>query len=111
MGSLVKSFRVKAPLKELVSYLSTSEDFSRVYRKTFEEKGIAVLIGEQFFLRTGSWAGITIIVKEESANSCSLDVIAFAGGAGIFNISWFSEESYIEKLVRFIKRRYPIEEL
>jgi len=111
VGTIVRSFRVRASLKDVVRTLSKEDSYSSVYVKVFEDARIAVLIGEKLFLRTGSWAGITLVIKESSPTSCVIDAIGFAGGRGLLNISWFSEESYIEELMNFLRKHYEVEEL
>ena len=108
MATTVQSFKVMAPFKDLVNILSKDSRFGGAYTKIFDEAKVAVLCGEEFFLRTSSWAGITIIVKELSSNLCAVDAIGFAGAQGLLKISWFSEESYIKKLITFLEQHYKV---
>ena len=111
MATTVRSFRVVAPFEDLINKLSGKSEFSNVYVKVFRDSKVAVLCGEEFFLRTRSWTGITIVVRETAPNTCVVDAIGFAGVQGILKISWFSEESYIDYFEEFLRKHYQVEVL
>lgn len=48
---------------------------------------------EKFFLRTGSYTGLTVMLTQ-SAGAQYADIVGFGGGEGLFNISWGSNSEY-----------------
>lgn len=48
---------------------------------------VVLLVFEKYFWRTGSSAGLTILLTEADGKQTA-DIIGSAGGEGLFNVSW-----------------------
>lgn len=48
---------------------------------------VVLLVFEKYFWRTGSSAGLTILLTETDGKQTA-DIIGSAGGEGLFNVSW-----------------------
>lgn len=63
---------------------------------------MSVYIGEHYkFITNSAQADIVIINFKEGKTV--IDVLGTAGGSGIFNISWWSESSFVNRMVKRIE--------
>lgn len=63
----------------------------------------AVLLSyEKYFLRNGSYTGLTVLLTE-SAGVQHADIVGFGGGEGLFNISWGSNAEYADDAARILQ--------
>jgi len=79
--------------------------FGNIYCKVFarENKRIGAILDEKWFLRTNSSVALAIFVEELSSDECLVDLVSYAGGVGLLNISWDSHLDYIADVLRFLK--------
>jgi len=80
--------------------------FGQVYYNLFTQdnsRKVGVILGEKFFLRTASYAAITILLEEIDDKKCQLDIISHAGGEGFLDISYGSHPSYVYEVLKFIE--------
>lgn len=61
--------------------------------KTVSDCKIGLIVLEKFYMRTSSYANLTVLITEHNGQQTA-DIIASAGGGGIFNISWGSNKSF-----------------
>jgi len=80
--------------------------FCKIYYNIFKlnDKRIGIMLDEKWFLRTGSVAGLAIIIEELSDLKVRIEIISFAGGEGLLNISWGSHKSYCHDVLNHIKK-------
>jgi len=82
-------------------------EFGQIYYNLFnqnEVRKVGVILGEKYFLRTGSFAAIAILLEEIGENKCQLDIISYAGGEGLLDLSYGSHPSYVQDVLRFLRR-------
>lgn len=58
-----------------------------------DDTTVILLVFEKYYMRNGSYAGLTVQLIE-SKNVQIADIIASAGGEGIFNISWGANSDF-----------------
>jgi len=82
-----------------------SEEFGKIYYTAFKCAGrkIGFILGEKFYFSTGSVAALGIIIEEEESGKQKVDLISFAGGAGIFKISFETHISYVRDVLIFLE--------
>jgi len=99
-GHFVRA-RVKTDFSSL--FKSLVSKFANIYANVmYEEKRVGIILGEKYFFRTNSTAAICIFVKELNLEECLLDIISFAGGGGLLDISWGAHYDYVHEVLRFI---------
>ena len=65
---------------------------------------VALLSFEKYYMRTGSYAGLTVMLTEEG-NHQTADIIGFGGGNGLFNVSWGANSNFAE-MAQAVLNRY-----
>lgn len=50
---------------------------------------VFVAVFEKFYLRSNSYASLTLLLTKEN-NTMTLDIVGAAGGTGIFNVSYWA---------------------
>ncbi|WP_425539294.1 DUF6054 family protein [Microaceticoccus formicicus] len=63
---------------------------------------VILMCFEKFYFRTGSYAGLTIMLSESPEEQIA-DVVGFGGGDGIFNISWGANRNFAERAAEIIR--------
>ena len=58
-----------------------------------DETTVILLVFEKYYMRNGSYAGLTVQLIE-SPDMQTANIIASAGGEGIFNISWGANSDF-----------------
>lgn len=66
--------------------------------------GINLLVFERYYMRTGSYASLTVAVTGDE-ETVYVDGIGSGGGGGIFNISWGSESNFVERLADILEEK------
>lgn len=66
------------------------------------ELSVILMCFEKFYFRTGSYAGLTIMLSESPMEQIA-DVVGFGGGDGIFNISWGANRNFAERAAEIIR--------
>jgi len=94
-------------------------DFSKVFTSLVSEFGnifyyalfgrngrrVGILLGEKmFFWRTGSDVGLFVLVEEVNDRECELIILSYAGGSGIWHISWGAHPRYVKDVLYFLRR-------
>lgn len=80
-------------LDQIVNYLVENLNFD--YEN--HSSNMSVLTEEEFHFRTSS-TQLNMIVARMTEDSIFLDIIGSAGGSGIFNFDFWSEQGYINKV-------------
>ena len=63
----------------------------------------AVLLSyEKYFLRTGSYTGLTILLTQNDTTQHA-DIVGFGGGAGLFNISYGANSDYADSAAEILQ--------
>lgn len=88
----------KSVQEELISYLAESILFDYINIST----EMTVLAKEEFYLRTTSEQLNLIIIKRVDSY-LYIDLIGGAGGAGLFGISWGSEEAFVRRALKLLE--------
>lgn len=57
---------------------------------------------EKYFMRTGSYTGLTVMLTE-GVGAQYADIVGFGGGSGLFNISWGSNSEYADDAARILQ--------
>jgi hypothetical protein len=91
---------VAADFDKLIDYLN--ENFTFDYEN--QSSDTAILASEQYYIRNNSTQLNMIIINKEE-DSVLIDIIGGAGGSGILNLNWGSEQGYINK-VRLVLNKY-----
>lgn len=92
------------PIVEAVRALkrSISGEYISESWHDFGDATAVLLSYEKYFLRTGSYTGLTVMLTE-SAGAQYADIIGFGGGSGLFNISWGSNSEYADDAARILQ--------
>lgn len=64
---------------------------------------IVTLVFERFYWRNGSYASLTIALREYNGH-CEGELAASGGGEGIFNISWGANRNFGNEATRILMR-------
>ena len=83
-----------------------SEKFGKIFHIAFKtEKGrkIGFILGEKLYLSTTSVVGLVIIIEEIESDKQRVDLISFAGGAGLLKLSLGTHISYIRDVLIFLE--------
>lgn len=72
-----------------------AEFLERVDRNIGDKK-VVMLLYEKLYLRTSSYANLSIMFTEEDENNIYADIFGSGGGQGFFNISWGANEEFAE---------------
>lgn len=59
---------------------------------------------EKLYWRTGSYAGLTILLTESNLIQTA-DVVGFAGGEGIYNLSMGVNKDFVEKAKQILSKQ------
>ena len=84
-----------------LSALGSSAELAGCY--SFEDHWFGVI--EKYYMRAGSYASLSIHLYQHN-DEVYLEAIGAGGGAGMFNISWGSEGSFIKKLESLLKTQH-----
>lgn len=84
---------VAADFDKIIDYLNTNFTFDYENQST----DMAVLASEKYYLRNNSTQLNMIIINKEE-DTILIDIIGGAGGSGIFNLNWGSEQGFINKV-------------
>ena len=100
-GHLIRA-RIRDSLPKL--FRDLIPQFGNIYANMLGENGkrVGVIAGEKWFFRTGSYAAILIFIQEASAKECILDIIAYAGGTGLIDVSWGAHPKYAREVIQFL---------
>ena len=90
-------------VKNIATDIGSSVELRDEICRTQDGAGMDLLVFEKYFMRSGSYASLTISVTGDD-RSCYVDVIGAGGGTGIFNISWGSEEDFTEDFCDRLQR-------
>lgn len=66
--------------------------------------GIDLMVFEKYYMRTGSYASLTVAITGDE-EAVYVDGISAGGGGGLFNISWGSESDFLDQLEELLRRR------
>lgn len=83
-------------INELTDILKEKVEGELIYEKIRSGPGfvLTVLIFEEYFFRTASFAGLTLVLLETD-DIQRADIIGSASGAGIFNISLGADKAIV----------------
>lgn len=59
---------------------------------------------ENYFFRNNSYAGLSLLITESNLIQI-IDVVAFGGGGGPFNLSWGANIYYLQTVVHLLKEK------
>jgi len=90
---------VSSNLDQVVNFLVENLTFD--YEN--HSSDMSVLTEEEFHFRTSS-SQLNMIVARRTEDSIFLDIIGSAGGSGIFNFDFWSEQGYINKVRKVLDR-------
>lgn len=62
---------------------------------------VVLLSFEKYYMRTGSYAGLTVMLTEEDDHQTA-DIIGFGGGGGLFNVSWGANSDFADMAQRIL---------
>lgn len=103
----VSKFRLHTTeLEKLTQYLRSALSFD--YKNHSEDMNI--LASERYYLRNNS-TQLNMVVVKRNNSMIWIDIIATAGGAGIFNINLWSEKGYIKKVRKVLDQYAENQEL
>jgi hypothetical protein len=78
--------------------------FGNLYAKKFNGDGHfrGVILGEEYFFRVNSDVALLILLEERSAGEVEIEIISYAGGTGLFEISYSAHSTYAHKVKDFL---------
>ena len=71
--------------------------------KNLGNASVALLSFEKYYMRTGSYAGLTVMLTEDGGRQTA-DIIGFGGGGGLFNVSWGANSNFAEMAQTILNR-------
>ncbi|MHA1721730.1 MAG: hypothetical protein ACTSXW_01500 [Candidatus Baldrarchaeia archaeon] len=88
-------------------YRVLSRVFGQCYRRCLMLKGgyfYGIIVGEKYFWRSNSSAAVTITLEEEEDNRVIVEVFSYAGGHGVFDISYGVHKTYVHEVLEVLRR-------
>ena len=84
------------PIEELVPILirNLSELVLKSIRQ-YDDCKVGLVVMEKLYLRTGSYANLTVLLVETSKIQTA-QIIGSGGGNGVFNLSWGTNSNFAE---------------
>ncbi len=89
----------------VIDYLSSR--YAKVSRKVWriENQTIALFIHEEYVFRTSSYQTLTTVVESDGEyGQCNITATGSGGGGGFFNISWGSQNSGENTIIKNIEK-------
>lgn len=94
----ISKYRIQTnDFEKLTNHLKNQFEFD--YENHSDD--MCVLASEEYYFRNGSTQLNMVIIKKSNA-TILIDIVAGAGGSGIFNINWWSEKEFVKKIQRII---------
>jgi len=62
-----------------------------------------IIVGEKYFWRSNSSAAVTITLEEEGDGRVVVEVFSYAGGSGVFDISYGVHKTYAHEVLRALE--------
>lgn len=88
-------------IQEKLSRIPDIEPVAQVENRT--ENGVILLLSyEKLFLRTGSYASLTVLLKEEGLTQTA-DIIASGGGTGLMNLSYGANRNLAQECAKVLE--------
>jgi len=81
------------------------ERFGNIYCRKFSKAGettSGIVLGEQYFFRVESDAAILVTLEKLSASETRVEVISWAGGKGLFSISYGAHSDFVHDVCDFL---------
>lgn len=85
------------PIEELVPILirNLSEELVLKSIRQYDDCKVGLVVMEKLYLRTGSYANLTVLLVETSKIQTA-QIIGSGGGNGVFNLSWGTNSNFAE---------------
>lgn len=88
--------------KEILNYGRVAPELKDEVSHVQDGVGVYLMVFERYFMRTGSYASLTVCITGDE-ELVYVDGIGSGGGGGIFNISWGSETDFTIMLEEILK--------
>lgn len=105
MGGHAVSLLVKENFNKIFKLLAL--EYGKIYFDLLECKEgnkVGFILGEKFYFRVESDVGLFIMIKEMGFGKCLVDIISYAGGSGIYGISYHAHPNYVNNVINFLER-------
>jgi len=86
-----------ALVKKLALELGSSVELKDELTHLEDGAGLYMMVFEKFYWRNSSYTSLSVVVTGDSQASY-VDIIGAGGGEGLFNLSWGSEEEFVDDM-------------
>ena len=89
-------------IKAIVPQLGRTVDLNDELKHMQGDAGAHLMVFEKYYWRNESYTSLSVSVTGDS-QSAYVDIIGAGGGGGLFNISFGSEEEFVENLAEALE--------
>jgi hypothetical protein len=95
-------YEIEGHIEEIIPILETK--FGSTFTRCYEHQGhciLAILHGQRFSAWSGSETAVSIILRPEHY-LVNMEVIGYAGGAGLANLDWGRNKSIVHYVANYL---------
>ena len=64
--------------------------------------GVLLIVLEKYYVRNASWASLTLQCVSDGSTQ-TVTAVGTGGGTGILNIDWWANESFTDKICKYLE--------